>query len=319
MPDPNEDEALSALKKIVITHGKSDAIVYKGPKFKFPLGTLAGLVAPRGLSILADAIKCGAAADTCELLTDLARCSTPFCSAIAESSIIDALLDIIGCDNEATRAYLELKPNQGTITRHHSGFIGEFTAKPDPRPVALDLLSTVMDFYGFEDGERLRPAIAPIVRVLRLTCQEGAQYGPDTFETRKNGLSILARLCGTKYRLSRDVLRQGGLDATTLVLENLKLPGSTATPKLLRKGVYDAMVPLFALAAAGHLESVKAALAASPSILRVTDLITGDAQAPWAQRYKQVLALLATCSDEEWTEHLLTDNIGKYAVSIGTR
>ena len=23
------------------------------------------------------------------------------------------------------------------------------------------LLSTVMDFYGFEDGERLRPAIAP--------------------------------------------------------------------------------------------------------------------------------------------------------------
>ena len=160
-----------------------------------------------------------------------------------------------------------------------------------------------MDFRGFGDGERLRPAIAPIVRILRLTCQEGAQFGPDTYETRKNGLSILARLCGTKYRLSRDVLRQGGLDATTLVLENLKLPGSTATPKLLRKGVYDAMVPLFALAAAGHLESVKAALAASPSVLRVTDLITGDAQAPWAQRYKQVLALLATCSDEEWTEH----------------
>ena len=101
----------------------------------------------------------------------------------------------------------------------------------------------------------------------------------------------------------------------------MKLPGSTATPKLLRKGIYDALVPLFALAAAGpgHLESVQAALAASPSILRVTDLITGDEQAPWAQRYKQVLALLATCSDEEWTEHLLTDNIGKYAVSIGTR
>ena len=82
MPDPDEDGALSALKKIVITHGKSDAIVYKGPKFKFPLGTLAGLVAPRGLSILADAIKCGAAADTCELLTDLARCDRPFCRAL---------------------------------------------------------------------------------------------------------------------------------------------------------------------------------------------------------------------------------------------
>ena len=105
------------------------------------------------------------------------------------------------------------------------------------------------------------PAIAPIVRVLRLTCQEGAPYGPDTFETRLHGMNILARLCGTKYRLSGEVLRQGGLDAVTLVLENLKLPGSTATPKLLRKGVYDAMVPLFALAAAGHLESVKAALA----------------------------------------------------------
>ena len=79
------------------------------------------------------------------------------------------------------------------------------------------------------------------------------------------------------------------------------------------------MVPLFALAAAGHLASVRAALAASPSILRVTDVITGDAQAPWAQRYKMLLTSLSTCSDEDWTEHLLTDNIGKYAVSIGTR
>ena len=152
-----------------------------------------------------------------------------------------------------------------------------------------------------------------------LMAMEGAPYGPDTFETRLHGLNILARLCGTKYRLSRDVLRQGGLDATTLVLENLKLPGSTATPKLLRKGIYDAMVPLFAVAAAGHLASVQAALAASPSILRVTDLITGDAQPPWAQRYKLLLTSLSTCSAEDWTEHLLTDNIGKYAVAIGTR
>ena len=329
IPDPDGGHALTALHRILCTHGESDSLGYEGPEFKFPLETLAGLVAPRGLSILTDVIKCGAAGSACELLTHLARCdfqgrgvpsvSSGFCEAIAESPIIDTLLDIIGYDDKATRAYLELKPNQGTITRRHSGFAGEFTAKPDPRPVALDLLSTVMDFYGFEDGERLRPAIAPIVQVLRLTCQEGAQYGPDTFETRLHGLNILARLCGTKYRLSREVLRQGGLDATTLVLENLKLPGSTATPKLLRKGIYDAMVLLFALAAAGHLASVQAALAASPSILRVTDLITGDEQAPWAQRYKQVLALLATCSAEDWTEHLLTDNIGKYAVAIGTR
>ena len=217
MPDPDEDGALSALKKIVITHGKSDAIVYKGPKFKFPLGTLAGLVAPRGLAILTDAIKCGAAADTCELLTDLARCDRPFCRAIAESPIIDAILDIISSNADKIRAYVELKPNVSyTLTRTHTGFTGQFTTNtlPDPRPLALDLLRTAMDFRGFGDGERLRPAIAPIVRVLRLTCQEGAQYGPDTFETRLHGLNILARLCGTKYRLSREVLRQGGLDAT---------------------------------------------------------------------------------------------------------
>ena len=321
MPDPDEDGALSALKKIVITHGKSDAIVYKGPKFKFPLGTLAGLVAPRGLSILADAIKCGAAADTCELLTDLARCDRPFCRAIAESPIIDAILDIISSNADKIRAYVELKPNVSyTHTQTHTGFTGEFTTntKPDPRPLALDLLRTAMDFRGFGDGERLRPAIAPIVRILRLTCQEGAQYGPDTFDTRKDGLNILARLCGTKYRLSREVLRQGGLDAATLVLENLKLPGSTATPRLLMAAIHEAVIPLFALAAAGHLASVKAALAASPSILRVTDLVTGDAQAPYATRYKQLLTSLSTCSEEDWTENLLTCDIGKHAVDIGT-
>ena len=321
MPDPDEDGALSALKKIVITHGKSDAIVHKGPKWKFPLGTLVGLVAPRGLSILADAIKCGAAADTCELLTDLARCDRPFCRAIAESPIIDALLDIIGSDAEAIRAYVELKPNVSyTLTRTHTGFTGQFTTNtlPDPRPLALDLLRTAMDFRGFGDGERLRPAIAPIVRVLRLTCQEGAQYGPDTFNTRKDGLNILARLCGTKYRLSREVLRQGGLDATTLVLENLKLPGSTAKPRLLMVAIHEAVIPLFALAAAGHLASVRAALAASPSILRVTDLVTGDAQAPYATRYKQLLTSLSTCNEEDWTENLLTCDIGKHAVDIGT-
>ena len=130
-------------------------------------------------------------------------------------------------------------------------------------------------------------------------------------------MNILARLCGTKYRLSHEVLRQGGLDAATLVLENLKLPGSTATPRLLRKGIYDAMVLLFALAAAGHLASVQAALAASPSILRVTDLITGDAQADHAKYYK-LLAALATCSAEDWTR-LATVPVGKYAVDIGTR
>ena len=325
IPNPDAENALTALHRIVRTHGESDAQGYDGPEFKFPLATLVGLVAPRGLSILADVIKCGAAGSACELLTDLARCDfqsknvpSRFCSAIAESPIIDTLLDIIGYDDEANSAYLELKPNQGTFKRYHSGFAGEFTAKPDPRPLALDLLCTVMDFYGFGDGERLRPAIAPIVRVLRLTCQEGAPYGGDTFETRLHGMNILARLCGTKYRLSREVLHQGGLDAATLVLENLKLPGSTATPRLLRKGIYDAMVLLFALAAAGHLESVRAALAASPSILRVTDLITGDAQADHAKYYKLLLGALATCSAEDWTR-LVTVPVGKYAVDIGTR
>ena len=175
-----------------------------------------------------------------------------------------------------------------------------------------------MDFRGFGDGERLRPAIAPIVRVLRLTCQEGAQYGPDTFETRLHGLNILARLCGTKYRLSRDVLRQGGLDAAMLVLENLKLPGSTAKPRLLMVAIHEAVIPLFALAAAGHLASVRAALAASPSVLRVTDLVTGDWGAPYATRYKQLLTSLSTCNEEDWTENLLTCDIGKHAVDIGT-
>ena len=328
IPDPDGGHALTALHRILCTHGESDSLGYEGPEFKFPLETLAGLVARRGLSILTDVIKCGAAGSACELLTHLARCdfqgrgvpsvSSGFCEAIAESPIIDTLLDIIGYDDKATRAYLELKPNQGTITRRHSGFAGEFTAKPDPRPVALDLLSTVMDFYGFEDGERLRSAIAPIVQVLRLTCQEGAQYEPDTFETRLHGLNILARLCGTKYRLSRDVLRQGGLDAAMLVLENLKLPGSTAKPRLLMVAIHEAVIPLFALAAAGHLASVKAALAASPSILRVTDLVTGDAQAPYATRYKQLLTSLSTCSEEDWTENLLTCDIGEHARDIGT-
>ena len=77
------------------------------------------------------------------------------------------------------------------------------------------------------------------------------------------------------------------------------------------------MVPLFALAAAGHLASVQAALAASPSILRVTDLITGDAQADHAKYYKLLLAALATCSAEDWTR-LATVPVGKYAVEIGT-
>ena len=319
MPNPDEDGALSALRKIVMTHGESDAIVYKGPKFKFPLGTLAGLVAPRGLSILTDVIKFGEAEKACELLTDLARCDRPFCRAIAESPIIDALLVIIGSDAEATRAYLERKPNQScTYVRRHSGFTGEFTTRPDPRPLALDLLRTAMDFRGFGDGERLRPAIAPIVQLLRLTCQEGAQYGPDTFDMRKDGLNILARLCGTKYRLSSDVLRQGGLDAATLVLENLKLPGSTAKPRLLMVAIHEAVIPLFALAAAGHLASVRAALAASPSVLRVTDLVTGDWGAPYATRYKQLLTSLSTCNEEDWTENLLTCDIGKHAVDIGT-
>ena len=116
IPNPDAEDALTALHRIVRTHATSDAIDYDGPEFKFPLATLVGLVAPRGLSILADVIKCGAAGSACELLTDLARCDfqykknvpSAFCSAIAESPIIDTLLDIIGYDDEATRAYLDV-------------------------------------------------------------------------------------------------------------------------------------------------------------------------------------------------------------------
>lgn len=326
MPDPNAEEALFALHTIVRTNGKSDELRHEGPLYKFPLQTLGGLVTPRGLSNLADIIRCGAISNASEFLTDLVRCDykdvgvpSSFCSAIAESPVIDAILDIIGYDDAATRAYLELKPNQGKYVRTHTGFTGEFCTKPDPRPLALELLSTVMDFHGFGDGERLRPAIAPIVRVLRLTCQEGAQPCPDTFETRLHALHILARLCGTKYRLSRDVLRQGGLDAAIRVLERLKLPGSTATPRLLRTGIWDATLPLFALAAAGHLASSQAALVASPEILRVSDVITGEAGANNATRLKFLLTMLSTCSDEDWASHLLTCEIGKHVVSIGTR
>ena len=74
IPNPDAENALTALHRIVRTHGESDAHSYDGPEFKFPLATLVGLVAPRGLSILADVIKCGAAGSACELLTDLARC-----------------------------------------------------------------------------------------------------------------------------------------------------------------------------------------------------------------------------------------------------
>jgi hypothetical protein len=304
IPDPNAEEALFALHTIVRTNGKSDELGQEGPEYKFPLQTLGGLVTPRGLSDLADLIRCGAISNASEMLGDLVRCDykkgiiSSFCRAIAESPLIDAILDIIGYDDVTTRAYLELKPNQGKYVRTHTGFTGEFRTKPDPRPLALDLLSTVMEFHGFGDGERLRPAIAPIVRVLRLTCQEGAQPCPDTFETRLHAMNILARLCGTKYRLSRDVLRQGGLDAAICVLERLKLPGSTATPRLLRKGIWDATLPLFALAAADHLASVQAALAASPEVLRVSDVITGEEDANNAARLKLLLTTLSTCSAE---------------------
>ena len=115
IPDPDGEHALTALHRILRTHGESDTLGYDGPDFKFPLETLAGLVAPRGLSILTDVINCGAAGSACELLTDLARCDcqcknvpSAFCSAIAESPIIDTLLDIIGYDDEATRAYLDV-------------------------------------------------------------------------------------------------------------------------------------------------------------------------------------------------------------------
>ena len=74
MPDPDGEQALTALHTIVRTHGKSDEVGYEGPGFKFPLETMVGLVAPRGLSILADVIKCGAAEPAFELLIGLARC-----------------------------------------------------------------------------------------------------------------------------------------------------------------------------------------------------------------------------------------------------
>ena len=97
------------------------------------------------------------------------------------------------------------------------------------------------------------------------------------------------------------------------------LPGSTATPRLLRVAIHDAMVPLFALAAAGHLASVQAALAASSVQQSLANLVTGNAQEEhYARSYRFQLMDLTTCDAEEWAEDLLTSNIAQYAVDIGT-
>ena len=172
--------------------------------------------------------------------------------------------DAYGCgcslDAAGARAYLELIPNRLEATRIHSGFTEPYHGHSEPQPLAAETLLRLIDWGGFANGDRLRPVIAPLVRLLRTTCQDDARPGPDTYDARSFSCGVLVRLAGAKYRLHEVILAEGGVSAVIEVLQHLKLPGSNAVPKLLLKSSMGCMNVLYAVAAAGGLASVQAAI-----------------------------------------------------------
>ena len=125
----------------------------------------------------------------------------------------------------------------------------------------------------------------------------------------------MLRLAGAKYRLHEVILAEGGVSAVIEVLQHLKLPGSNAVPKLLLKSSMDCMNVLYAVAAAGGLASVQAAIrSAFPSPQDLVRLI-GLLEEPILLQLK----LLASCNEDTWTAALLPSQVVQRVIQLGSR
>ena len=324
-PDPNKEHAMFALDNIIQSHYKrfDEHFSDDAPQYALPPGTLDVLVSPRGLAIFAGLIRRGSCEMVSSMLSVLALepgagdtpYPGPYCRAIAGSAVVDAILEVVALDAAGARAFLELIPNRLKATRIHSGFTEPYHGHSEPQPLAAETLLRLIDWGGFANGDRLRPVIAPLVRLLRTTCQDDARPGPDTYDARSFSCGVLVRLAGAKYRLHEVILAEGGVSAVIEVLQHLKLPGSNAVPKLLLKSSMDCMNVLYAVSAAGGLASVQAAIrSAFPSPQDLERLL-----GPLEENIVAQLKLLAMCNEATWTAALLPSPVVQRVIYLGSR
>ena len=283
-------EEIDALATIVSSNFKKFELTWPegSPKFSCAAGALDPLVSPRGLSLLTGVIRegfvleVGGMFDHLALETDLEDANSatwPYARSIAASqTLLEALYEIIALDDAGAQSYTALTKSATTNSdgstsmhfaiRSHSGYAGTtWTTFADPRVAALEVVKRVVEYGGFPDGARLRPVIPLLMSLLMRTLGPDtellAQFGPDKFECREHAFLLIQRLSGSKYGLSREIVEAGGPAAILDVIERNRQPGSTAVPELIAKVQKSAWYALMSLAAAGQLEPVRLAIAAS--------------------------------------------------------
>ena len=193
---------------------------------------------PTLIEAIAHAISRGRVVAGGFIIEMLAAKALSHAHAFAKPSVVGALLKVISLDSDETRTAYEKQDKYVSSTRgqSHTGFVAAGSDNPWVRhDRKIDELSAVALLAILKTGAvaaspKLGAAIiVPILDKLRASFVDPTP-GPELYEIRRVCLEILETLAPLH---AKAIIEAGGVDVAIDLLKQLKLPGSTATRRLM--------------------------------------------------------------------------------------
>ena len=185
----------------------------------------------------------------CAMIIEVLSEVTPDARAFATPRVVGALLEVISLDGAAALEAYALRKNEGypyityERTNHsHQGFEDDPERSLGADEACLQALFALVD-RGFLSLALAATAVVPLVQKLRASLVDPTP-GPGLYELRTSCMRILRFIASGRASLediqyapreparALAILDAGGVDVIVDCLKQVKLPGSTATPRL---------------------------------------------------------------------------------------
>ena len=185
----------------------------------------------------------------CATIIEVLSEVTPDARAFATPRVVGALLEVISLDGAAALEAYALRKNEGypyityERTNHsHQGFEDDPERSLGADEACLQALFALVD-RGFLSLALAATAVVPLVQKLRASLVDPTP-GPGLYELRTTCLRILRFIASGRAGFDEvqyvpreparalAILDAGGVDVIVDCLKQVKLPGSTATPRL---------------------------------------------------------------------------------------
>mmetsp|Transcript_258 Transcript_258/g.706 ORF Transcript_258/g.706 Transcript_258/m.706 type:complete len:390 (+) Transcript_258:543-1712(+) len=259
--------ALAALFSIVEAHHDAE------PAKRLPPALVDMLFSAPALAVFVEGTVNGSGGCVAGILKNLVEAEPTRARELATPEITSAMCDVIALNDDAAReAYRSLALFHQYTRFSHSGY-GETVVirRSDDLRVAPMMFGLIEAGAYVGSAALLAPLVSVVVEKLRLTTIAPTP-GPLLFEMRAACMRLFLKLAISN---NRAILDAGGVDVVLVLLEQLKLPGSTAIARLtafVARLTLSCLVALILSADPADEAAIRSAMLDSPCVAPTSQL-----------------------------------------------